>query len=147
MRRVQRTIDHNEKHGSIYLNALPASSKNDWKRCQENNLLSYALLHVGTNELKKLSPNRVAERIVNIATQIQGDSPRTEVVISGLLTRPDKLDLSVKVNETNKLINTICCKSKWKLINATCLNSRGLHHNRKGTSVLAKKLSSYIKSN
>lgn len=109
------------------------------------------ILHVGTNDLKKLSPNRVAEGIANIATQIQEDSPRTEIVISSLLTRSDKPELSAKVNETNKLINAICCKSKWKfidhkLINATCLNSRGLHLNRKGTSLLAKNISRYIKS-
>lgn len=45
----------------------------------------------------------------------------------------------------------ICCKSKWKFINhnlidATCLNSRGLHLNRKATSLLANNLSGYIKS-
>jgi hypothetical protein len=67
------------------------------------------------------------------------DSPGTEIVISSLLPRSDKPELSAKVKETNKLINAICCKSKWKfidhkLVNATCLNSRGLHLNRKGTA-------------
>ena len=60
------------------------------------------ILHVGTNDLKTLSPNRVAEGIASIATQIQQNSPKTEVVISGLLTRTDKSDLSAKVNDTNK---------------------------------------------
>ena len=109
------------------------------------------ILHVGTNDLKKLPPNRVAEGIANIATQIQEDSAGTEIVISSLLPRSDKPELSAKVNETNKLINAICCKRKWKfidhkLINATCLNSRGLHLNRKGTAQLAKNISRYIKS-
>ena len=109
------------------------------------------ILHVGTNDLKKLPPNRIAEGIANIATQIQEDSPGTEIVISSLLPRSDKPELSAKVKETNKLINAICCKSKWKfidhkLINATCLNSRGLHLNRKGTAQLAKNMSRYIKS-
>ena len=71
---------------------------------------------VGTNGLKKSTPNRVAEGIENIATQIQEDSPRTETVIPSLLPRSDKPELSAKVNETNKLINAICCKSKWKLM-------------------------------
>ena len=52
------------------------------------------ILHVGINDLKTLSPNRVVEGIANIATQIQQDSLRTEVVISGLPTRADKSDLS-----------------------------------------------------
>ena len=109
------------------------------------------ILHVGTNDLKKLPPNRVAEGIANIATQIQEDSSGTEIVISSLLPGSDKPELSAKVKETNKLINAICCKSKWKfidhkLINATCLNSRGLHLNRKGTAQLAKNMSRYIKS-
>ena len=98
-----------------------------------------------------LVSNMEAEGIANIATQIQEDSPGTEIVISSLLPRSDKPELSAKVKETNKLINAICCKSKWKfidhkLINATCLNSRGLHLNRKGTAQLAKNMSRYIKS-
>ncbi|CAB4024569.1 gag-pol poly, partial [Paramuricea clavata] len=68
------------------------------------------ILHVGTNDLKKSPPNRVAEGIANIATQIQEDSSGTEIVISSLLPRSDKPELSAKVNETNKLINAICCK-------------------------------------
>ena len=70
------------------------------------------ILHVGTNDLKKLPPNRVAEGIANIATQIQEHFPRTEIVISSLLTRSGKPELSAKVNETNKLINAICCTVK-----------------------------------
>ncbi|CAB4017980.1 Scavenger receptor cysteine-rich type 1 M130 [Paramuricea clavata] len=97
------------------------------------------ILLVGTNVLKKTTPNRVAEGIANIATRIQEDSPGTEIVLSSLLPRSDKPELSAKVSETNKIITAICCKSKWKfidqkLINATCLNSRGLHFNRKGTA-------------
>ena len=100
--------------------------------------LKKVILPSGTNDLKNSPPNRVAKGIANVATQIQEDSPRTEVVNSGLITRADKSDLSAKVNEANKLINAICCKGKWKfiahkLINATCLNPRGLDLNRKGT--------------
>ena len=61
------------------------------------------IVHVGTNDLKKLPPNRVAEGIANIANQIQEDSPGTEIVISSLLARSDKPELSAKVKETNKL--------------------------------------------
>ena len=46
------------------------------------------------SQMRVISPNRVVEGIANIATQIQQDSPRTEVVISDLPTRADKSDLS-----------------------------------------------------
>ena len=53
--------------------------------------------------------------------------------------------------ETNQLIKTICGNNKWGYIyhkseNRSCLNSRGLHLNQKGTSLVAKNISNYIAS-
>ena len=69
------------------------------------------ILHVGTNDLKHLSAKRVAEGIANLATQIEKDSPATSIVISSILPRSDKSDLSAKATEANKLIKAICSKN------------------------------------
>ena len=108
------------------------------------------ILHVGTNDLKHLSAKRVAG-IANLATQIEEDSPATSIVISSILPRSDKSELLAKATEANKLIKAICSKNQWafidhKSVNFSCLNTRGLHLNRKGTSIIAKNISKYINS-
>ena len=57
-----------------------------------------------------------------------------------------------KVNEANRIMYSFCVASNWSFIdynsiNETCLNTRGLHLNRKGNSMVAKNISFYIKSN
>ena len=109
------------------------------------------ILHVGTNDLKNLSPKQVAEGFANLGSQINEESPNTNIVISSIILRTDNPQLAAKATEANKLIYSLCSKNKWKFINhssinSTCLNSRGLHLNRKGTSYIAKNLSQFITS-
>ena len=109
------------------------------------------IMHVGTNDLKHLSAKRVAEGITNLGTQINEDSPETSIAISSVLPRTDDPSLSTKAIEANKLIKAVCTRNNWafidhKTINSSCLNLRGLHLNRKGTSTIAKNISNYIKS-
>ncbi len=94
------------------------------------------ILHVGTNDLKSVPANRVAEGIANLGTQIKEESPATSIVISSILPRSDNADLSAKALEVNRLTKSICSKNKWgfiehKTVNKSCLNSRGLHLNNK----------------
>jgi len=43
------------------------------------------ILHVGTNDLKSTqSPQQVAENIITLAVQIEGNSPDTQVSISAI---------------------------------------------------------------
>ena len=109
------------------------------------------ILHVGTNDLKNLSPKQVANGIANLGSQISEESPNTNIVLSSIILRTDNPQLAAKAAEANKLINSLCSKNKWKFINhssinSSCLNSRGLHLNRKGTSYVAKNLSQFITS-
>jgi hypothetical protein len=72
-------------------------------------------------------------------------------VISSILPRTDNSELSAKATEANKLIKAICSKNQWafidhKSVNFSCQNRRGLHLNRKGTSVVAKDIFKYISS-
>ena len=49
------------------------------------------VLHIGTNDLNKLSPKQVADSITNLGIQINEESPKTTIVISSILLRTDKL--------------------------------------------------------
>ena len=107
------------------------------------------ILHAGTNDITHLTAQRVAEGVLNLGIQVNQDSPSTELVISGILPRTDKPDLMLKVNEANKIVKSFCLENNWAFIdhksfNSTCLNTRGLHLNRKGTSIIASNISNYI---
>ncbi|CAB4009125.1 Scavenger receptor cysteine-rich type 1 M130 [Paramuricea clavata] len=107
------------------------------------------ILHIGTNDINYQTAQTVAEGVLNLGIQITQDSPTTDIVISGILPRTDKPNLMSKVNQANRLIKAFCIEKNWAFLdhesfNSTCLNSRGLHLNRKGTSILARNISKYI---
>ena len=84
----------------------------------------------------------VAEGIVNLALQIQENSPSTKIIVSGLLPRSNQ-DLNTKIKEINKLLLPLCDAHDWTFlqhsnINEDSLNRSGLHLNHKGTSHLAQ---------
>ena len=105
--------------------------------------------HIGANDLRNLSPKQVAEGITNLGSQINEESPNTNIVISSILIRTDNSQLAVKATEANKLLSATWSKNRWKFINhksinRSCLNTRGLHLNRKGSSVIADNFSKFI---
>ena len=109
-------------------------------------------LHVGTNNIRNQSPRSVAEGIVNVVTQIQHDSPTTHLAISPLLPRSDNLDFNDKIREANKILKLFCSSRGPTLlyinnIDLTCLNRRGVHLNRKGSSLLLNCYADYLNSN
>ncbi|CAB4001254.1 Scavenger receptor cysteine-rich type 1 M130 [Paramuricea clavata] len=110
---------------------------------------SKIILHVGTNDINHLTAQQIAKGVANLGTQISQDSPRTKVALSGILPRTDKPGLSSKIKATNNMIKSFCQHNKWdfldhKSIDPSCLNARGLHLNRKGTTVVAKNITDYI---
>lgn len=107
------------------------------------------ILHIGTNDINYQTAQTVAEGVLNLGIQITQDSPTTDIVISGILPRTDKPNLMSKVNQANRLIKALCIENNWAFLdhesfNSTCLNSRGLHLNRKGTSILARNISKLV---
>jgi lysophospholipase L1-like esterase len=108
------------------------------------------ILHVGTNDLNKsASPDQIAQGIINLGIQINQDSPQTSIIISEILPRTDKSNLLIKASQVNNIVKKYCDQNKWgyinhKAINATCLHSKRLHLNKKGTAIIAKSISSYI---
>ena len=69
------------------------------RKCPES-----LILHVGTNDLLSIqTPHQIAESIVNLADQIQSDSPGTFVTISAICVRKED-ELWKKATEINKLL-------------------------------------------
>ena len=64
------------------------------------------IIHVGTNDVNSKEPRLTAEGIVNLALQIEGDAPNTNIAISGLASRAD--DKEGKVSSVNKILNKFC---------------------------------------
>ena len=46
-------------------------------------------IHVGTNDVNFQEPRLTAEGIVNLALQIEGNTPKTNIAISGLVSKAD----------------------------------------------------------
>ena len=109
------------------------------------------IIHAGTNDLRRLNPNEVADRIVELAENFKKDCTHSEVVISSLVTRCDGEDVDGKVNEANTVLKSNCVKSNLAFldnsnINRSHLNSRELHLNRNGTSVLQANILNFLNS-
>ena len=69
------------------------------------------VFHVATNDLTNLSPKQVAKGITNLGSQINEESPNTNIVIYSLL-RTDYSQLAVKACEANKLLSATCSKNR-----------------------------------
>lgn len=99
------------------------------------------ILHIGTNDLKSSRPKVVAESILKLVTRIKEASPNTAVGISALLVRNDNHELAVKVNLVNDILRDYSINANISYlananINSSHLNSRGLHLNSIGSSIL-----------
>ena len=91
----------------------------------------YLLLHVGTNDLKRQTPQQIAGSISTMCREIAKDSPDTKVVLSEVITRSDDSSLNPKIKELNCKLSQVCQNNNWGLLNhnnitADYLNTYGL---------------------
>lgn len=93
------------------------------------------VLHIGTNDLNTQEPRLTAEGIVNLALQIEGDAPETNLAISGLIARAD--DKDGKVSGVNKILKKFCRQNHWNFIEH---NITQIHLNRGGLHLLSQDL-------
>ena len=98
-------------------------------------------LHIGTNNLKSLPAKAVADSIVNLMNTIKDSSPDTVVGVSALVVRNDNQELAGKVKQVNNFLRNPCKHLQISYlenanINSSHLNSRGLHLNYVGSSIL-----------
>lgn len=109
------------------------------------------IIHAGTNDIRYSSPKEIAKKIIELAENFKKDCNDTEVIISSLVTRCDREELTTKVNETNNILKSSCLKKKLAFldnsnISRSHLNSRGLHLNREGSSLLQANFSYFLSS-
>ena len=95
------------------------------------------IIHAGTNDVRSSSPTTIAKKVTELAEQFKKESSNTRIIISSLVTGSDNQDLARKVNDTNNIIKSNCCKKNWVFldnsnINRSHLNYRGLHLNHEG---------------
>ena len=107
--------------------------------------LDEIIVHVGTKDVKDdtRSAEVVAAGILNLSNQIKDKLPNTKVSISSLIVRKDKTSVLNKINNINVILKRMCDQNNWTYmdhsnIDYSCLNRRGLHLNRKGSSLVSK---------
>ena len=110
------------------------------------------ILHIGTNDLKGEEPQQVAEKIVNLGLSIERETPSTKLTLSGIINRSDDQGRNRKVPKVNKALRSFCNSNGWKFlsnenIDSSCLNSGGLHLNRRGVYKLAGNFREVINGN
>ena len=94
------------------------------------------IIHVGTKDVNSKEPRLTAEGIVNLALQIEGDAPNTNIAISGLVSRAD--DKEGKVSSVNKILKKLCHQNDWNFIEHNNVNLT--HLNRAGYIYLSPAL-------
>lgn len=97
------------------------------------------VLHVGTNDLGKRQPHEVADKIADLAIEIESNS-NAQVLVSELVARSDEA-ASEAVKTVNQRLRKYCNQRDWQLVrhdNITTadLNKGGLHLSEKGTGIM-----------
>ena len=108
----------------------------------ENDLI---ILHFGTNDLRSNThAHEIAQGIINVVVDMKTEN--NELMISGIITRRDNIELDKKGMEVNERLKSLCSVYNFNFINNSCiskerhLNNGGLHLNIKGTYALANNL-------
>ena len=126
-----------------------ATDMNDYIKPLVRKTPHKVILHVGTNDLKALSPTAVADSIINLVNQIKKDSPCTSVGVSALLVRADNRILNTKVVKVNDILKSYCIGNEIPFmgnanINISHLNSKGLHLNKLGNMTLQRNMREFV---
>lgn len=141
----------NKQH-RINVRAFPGSRIEDMVdyikpaiKSQPDNLI----LHVGANNLKKDTPQDIAENIVTLCEMVEKDSPNTKIAVSELTLRQDSQELNEHRLSVNKILHSFARTRDWKVIkheeiDGSSLNGRGLHLNRRGITNLARDFKQYL---
>ena len=99
------------------------------------------ILHIGTNNLKKDSPDIVCNKIETLGEAIQKERPNTKLALSEITPRHDFKDASNAREQVNEKLEAICVAKKLSLIKhpsltQESLNTPGVHLNYKGIAIL-----------
>ena len=112
------------------------------------------ILYVGTNNVKHISPQEIANLISALGQEIRHEFGHeyphldTNLVLSELIIRNDDPKLNMKIKDLNDKLTQVCKNNKWDLIIhknilPNHLNESGLHLTRQGTACLVKILKAF----
>ena len=62
------------------------------------------VVHVGTNNVKSYSPQKLANEIVNALEKIQTDNPAAKIAFLSIFKRKDDQSLNTKIQNVNELV-------------------------------------------
>ncbi len=112
------------------------------------------ILHIVTNDVKDNSKSAevVAAGILNLGTQVKESLPGTKVSFSSITVRKDRHSIQNKIENVNAILKRMCIENNWTYIDNsnidfTCLNRRGLHLNKNGSSIISKNYSNHLRLN
>ena len=142
----------NATNKRISIKTFPGATTNDLTyyvkptlKTQPNNVV----IHVGTNDLKKGSPENVINSLVKLGKSITQDLESVNLIFSSVITRTDDSNMTEKVKQYNNMLIEVCSQHRWGLIhntniNSACLNQYGLHLNHKGSALLATNIKNFL---
>ena len=108
------------------------------------------IIQTSTNDLtENVNTVKKTKKLVNSINEFDHDN-NTQIVISGITYRDDQ-DFKEKTNEINSKLKRYCDSKDMvfidnKNIDESGLNRSWLHLNRKGTSLLSRNFSNFLKS-
>ena len=79
--------------------------------------------------------------------------PGTKVSFSSITVRKDRHFTQNKIEHVNAILKRMCIENNWTYIldnsniDYTCLNRRGLHLNKNGSSIISKNYSNHLRLN
>jgi hypothetical protein len=145
--RMRRSVGQN-----VVIKTFPGAKTSDMKHYVQPAVLmkpKRMVIHVGTNDISKgAEPKAVVNGIEDLCKGIVNSNKSIQIAISEIITR-DNLELNTKIKTANELLNNICLKHGWQIIqhrniHVNNLNASGLHLNRVGTSLLAKNFIEFL---
>ena len=135
------------KGKNVFRKCFPGSSTEDMKHYMVPSLAKYpdqVVIHIGTNDLNH-DPRSVANNIIELANEAEGPAKRRKLFVSNIICRRGQSTLNNKVRQVKNLSSSSCHQYSWSFIDNSNilenhLNNDGIHLNRKGTALLAKKI-------
>ena len=138
----------------LYSGATVNQLARKFDECQSEDLqYNTIILHVGTNDLVREEPEKVAADMDSLVNKVKAHT--NKVAVSGAIKCYDGKVKNYKIEQYNKLINGLCSKHNItyldnSYIGKSLLNGSNLHLNRDSDKALGSALGSafctYLKS-
>ena len=116
---------------------------------QSEQEFSTVIIHVGTNDLVRDEPKKVAANLENLINKVKVHTEK--IAVSGTIKRYDGELNNKKIEQYNNLLHGLCSKHKITFIDNSCidkpsLNRSKLHLNHEGEKALGGYFCTYLKS-